>query len=79
MGKITVSPRLEPVKFVVIWKTSPWILIPQSSGAQEEAATWNLFLTSELRKEFRFFAIMCVPLYEKDAFKELYFSIIAII
>lgn len=36
IGKITVNPRFEQDKIVVVGEASSWKSVPQSSGSQEE-------------------------------------------
>lgn len=48
--KITVNPRLEQVKIVVVGETSSWEPVPESNSSRKEAVRVEL-LTDGIRRE----------------------------
>lgn len=55
VGTITVNPRFEQTKIVVIRKTFSW-----KSVDREKLLHWNLHLTNEIQREWGSFATICV-------------------
>lgn len=51
LDKITFNPRLEQVKFILIWEASHWQLVPQNTGSWEEAVRGELTSNHETQRE----------------------------